>query len=88
MEFACARKYSGKSDQQFENENNGAFIWCGQVRKSVQISDNMQHKARLCFLCPGDFVTSACVKICGQNGQEEVWWAPSSKHIKVCPSKQ
>ena len=88
MEFACARKGSGKSDQQFENENNEAYIWCGQVRKSIQIRDKMQHKARICFMRPGDFVTSACVKICGQGGEEEVWWAPISKEVKVGLQKQ
>lgn len=91
MEFACARKDSGKSDEIFQRQNHGAFIWCGQVRKSMLIDHggkDMEHNARLCVLSPGEYVASACVKICGSNGSEEIWWAPFSKHIKVNPNKQ
>jgi hypothetical protein len=89
LEFACARKGSGKSKALFQKDNQGAFIWCGQARKSVQINDKgTEHCARICFLSPGDFVVSACVKICGLHGNEEIWWAPFSKFIKVNENKQ
>lgn len=89
MEFACARKGSGKSDELFLKQNQGAFIWCGQVKKSIRVNDDTkEHCARLCFLSPGDYVASACVKFCGFNGSEEIWWAPYSKSITVNPRKQ
>lgn len=90
LEFACARKDSGKTNQLFHEENQDAFIWCGQVRKSVQVTKGewMEHNVRICFLNSGDFVSSACVKICGRNGNEEIWWAPTSIQIKVQQNKQ
>lgn len=90
IEFACAKKESGKSDQLFQRQNHGAFVWCGQVRKSFLANkEQMEHTARLCILSPGEYVASACVKIGSFDGRsEEIWWAPSSKTIKVQPNKQ
>ena len=91
LEFACARRGSGKSSSIFKEQNHGAYIWCGQVRKNMPIvhrhKNQMEHSARLCFLIPGEYVVSACVKICGSSGREEIWWVPSSKFIKVLSQK-
>ena len=88
MEFACAKKDSGKSDIVSKNANQSAFIWCGQIRKATRLQEDektMQHSARLCFLHPGTYVASACVKISSglNHGHEEIWWAPMSQTIIV-----
>jgi len=84
LEFCCARKDSGGNASTFEEENTEAYFWCGQVRKSASVQQSMDHCARICFLKPGEFVVSACVKIYGKNGAaEETWWAPLAKSITV-----
>ena len=83
LEFCCARKNSGVNSQSFLEHNQGAYIWCGQVRKSFRFDkSDLHHNARLCFTSTGDFVVSACVKI-KRGNNEEVWWAPSFQSIKV-----
>ena len=83
LEFCCARKDSGGNALKFKEENSEAYFWCGQVRKTVGIQQSMDHRARICFLKPGEFVVSACV-IRGKNGSaEEIWWAPRAQSITV-----
>jgi len=86
LEFCCARKDSGGNASTFQEENTDAYFWCGQVRKviSVQHQQSMDHCARICFLKPGEFVVSACVKISGEHSvAEETWWAPQAKSVTV-----
>jgi hypothetical protein len=83
LEFCCSRKNSGKNYRTFLEENKEAYIWCGQIRKSFRFDNkDLKHNARLCFLTPGDFVISACVKI-HRAGNEEIWWAPYFWAVKV-----
>jgi len=82
LEFCCARKNSGSSAKAFLKDNGGTYIWCGQTKKSIRFGD-MSHRARVCFIEPGDYVISACVRIKRSEGVEESWWAPSFNTIKV-----
>mmetsp|Transcript_27530 Transcript_27530/g.39886 ORF Transcript_27530/g.39886 Transcript_27530/m.39886 type:complete len:566 (+) Transcript_27530:199-1896(+) len=86
VEFCCARKDSGSKELSFEEENNTPYVWCGQIRRTVNASEaeDMGHRARVTFFQCGVFVVSACAKISGRGGlAEETWWAPHAETIKV-----
>jgi len=84
LEFCCARKDSGCDALTFEEQNDRAYFWCGTIRKSVKVEHTMNHRARICFLKPGEFVVSACVKLCSKTSfMEEKWWAPQAKSVIV-----
>ena len=81
LEF-CAAKQNSTEKEELCTET---FAWCGQVRKTITIASrksDLRHKCRICFFHTGDYVLSACVKICGYQ-TEEIWWAPTAKLIKV-----
>jgi hypothetical protein len=83
LEFCCARLDSGINAEIFVKENEDAYVWCGQIKKGFSLEcDDLSHRARVCFLRPGEYVVTACAKIC-RNDKEEVWFAPFYQSIKI-----
>ena len=67
----------------FRDENNGAYIWCGQLRKTLAANtEELHHNARILFVEGGDYILSVCAKIFNSQGGE-TWWAPNVVRIKV-----
>lgn len=83
LEFCCARLDSGINAETFVKENEDAYVWCGQIKKGFSVDcDDLSHRARVCFICPGEYVVTGCAKIC-RNDKEEVWFAPFYQSIKI-----
>lgn len=84
LEFCCARLNSGINANTFAKENENAYVWCGQTKKGFSLlkNDVLSHRARVCFVSPGDYVVSGCAKI-RRNDKEEVWFAPMYQSIKI-----
>ena len=84
LEFCCARKDSGKNALSEQDQGSVAFIWCGQLRRTVGADEEMKHSARIAFLRPGIFVVSACAKVSNSGSMtEETWWAPIAKTVII-----
>ena len=65
-------------------------MWCGQLRRRIDMSnedDDKSHLARIAFFQCGIFVVSVCARVSSQDApagvEEEVWWAPQAKVIRV-----
>jgi len=85
LEFCCAKKDSGRCVEYFNQENERAYIWCGQLRRTIDTNKKViEHNARIIFLKPGVFILSACVQIRSKVSKgDETWWAPRAKVVKV-----
>jgi len=84
LEFCCARKDSGNNALPEGDRGQAAFIWCGQLRRTMGTDEEMKHRARVAFLRPGTFAVSACAKISYAGSMiEETWWAPIAKTITI-----
>lgn len=78
LEFCCAPAEGTKKGK--------PFIWCGQVKKSIPWDSKSSHRARVIFLCEGEYVVSACVTFKRNDVQDDVkelWWAPKAHVVKV-----
>lgn len=85
LEFCAARKDSGANVLSEEEERRTAYVWCGQLRRTVGAEEaNKSHVARVAFFQYGTFVVSACAKLSGGGGgEEETWWAPHAETVQV-----
>ena len=91
LEFCCAEKQPGNGNSSSINEGRMPYMWCGQLRRTIDLSDKNEdqdnsHLARIAFFQSGVFVVSVCAKVSSQDaplGIEESWWAPHAKIVRV-----
>jgi len=89
LEFCCAKKES--STDHNDESNKTSYIWCGQIRRITKARSKdvvITHQSRVSFIQRGAFVISACVKIGGEHGGEEIWWAPRAETVVVNKEKE
>lgn len=84
LEFCCARKGATMMADLDNPNRRREYVWCGRVQRTLRGDEN-DHRARICFLEPGQFVISACARISSQDrvGEEETWWAPVAENVVV-----
>lgn len=88
LELCCAEKQLDNSSSALD-DGAPPYIWCGQLRRSVDLSndeDDKTHLARIVFFQCGVFVVSVVAKISSQDapsGIEESWWAPQASIVRI-----
>ena len=84
MELCCIRE-TKNAHQPSPSTND--FVWAGKLRDQANMAETaLQHRARIIFCRPGNYIVSACAIITrelSEKGAEEIWWAPVAQRIAV-----